>query len=65
VEREAKVPEAYMKAVAQILETGLAQQVQTVTSRDMQPFNRKSLGLPDIQPPDDKFKAVFMKVLRG
>ena len=65
VEKEAKVPEAYMKAVAQILETGLTQQVQMVTSREMQPFNRKTLGLPEIQYPDDKFKAVFMKVLGG
>ena len=65
VEREAKVPEAYMKMLAQILETGLMQQVQTVTSREMQPFNRETLGLPKIQYPDDKFKAVFMTVLGG
>ena len=65
VEREAKVPEAYMKAVAQILETGLMQQEQTVTSRGMESFNREKLGLPKIQYPDDKFKVVFMKVLGG
>jgi len=65
VEREAKVPETYMKMLAQILETGLMQQVQTVTSREMQPFNRETLGLPKIQYPDDKFKAVFMTVLGG
>jgi len=65
VEREAKVPEAYMKAVAQILETGLMQPVQTVTSRDMQPLDREKLGLPRLQHADDKFKTVFMKILGG
>jgi len=65
VEREAKVPEAYMKAVAQIIETGLTQQAQTVTSREMQPFNREKLGLPEMIYPNDKFKVVFMKVLGG
>jgi len=65
VEREVKIPEAYMKAVAQILETGLIQQVQTVTSREMQHFNREKLGLPRMQYADDKFTAVFMKVLGG
>ena len=65
VEREVKIPEAYMKAVAQILETGLIQQVQTVTSRKMQHFNREKLGLPKIQYADDKFKSIFMKALGG
>lgn len=65
VEREVKIPEAYMKVVAQILETGLIQQVQTVTSREMQHFNREKLGLPKIQYADDKFKVIFMKALGG
>jgi len=65
VEREVKIPEAYMKAVAQILEIGLIQQIQTVTSREMQHFNREKLGLPKIQYADDKFKAIFMKALGG
>ena len=65
VEREARVPEAYMKAVAQILETGLTQQVQTVTSQEMKSFDREKLALPEIQRPDDKFKAIFMRVLGG
>jgi heterodisulfide reductase subunit C len=65
VEREVKIPEAYMKAVAQILETSLIQRVQTVTSRELQHFNREELGLPRMQYADDKFKAVFMKVLGG
>lgn len=65
VENEAKIPEAYMKAIAQILETGLMQPVQTVTSREMQPFNREKLRLPKMQYADEKFKAVFMRVLGG
>ena len=65
VEREVKIPEAYMKVVAQILEIGLIQQIQTVTSREMQHFNREKLGLPKIQYADDKFKAIFMKALGG
>jgi heterodisulfide reductase subunit C len=65
VEREAKVPEAYMKAVAQILETGLMQQELAATSRDMQSFDRTTLELPKLQYADAQFKAVFMKVLGG
>jgi heterodisulfide reductase subunit C len=65
VEKETKVPESYMKAVAQILETGLMQEELTVTSVDMQPFNREKLKLPKMQYADDKFKTVFIKVLGG
>jgi heterodisulfide reductase subunit C len=65
VEREAKVPEFYMKAVGQILETGLLQSVQKITTRKMETFDRDSLGLPKITLPSDKFKEVFTKVLGG
>lgn len=65
VEKETKVPPAYMQAVAHILETGLVQQEQTVTSREMDPYNREKLELPKLQYPNTKFKAVFMKVLGG
>ncbi len=65
VEKEAKIPEKYMKVVAQILETGMAEQVQMATSKDIQSFTREKLGLPIIQQADDKFKAVFMKILGG
>jgi heterodisulfide reductase subunit C len=65
VEREAKVPDFYMKAVGQILETGLLQNVQKITTRKMETFDRESLGLPRIALPSDKFKEVFMKVLGG
>ena len=65
VEREIKIPEYYMKVIAQILDDGLAEQEQTVTSRDMQSFNRGKLELPDLKRPGEKFKAVFMRVLGG
>jgi heterodisulfide reductase subunit C len=63
VEREAKVPEAFMKAVSQILETGLAEAYQKVTTRKMESFDRESLGLPKIPCPKEAFKAVFLKAL--
>lgn len=65
VEREAKVPEFYMKAVGQILETGLLQGVQKVTTRKRETLDRNGLGLPKITLPNDKFKEVFMKALGG
>jgi heterodisulfide reductase subunit C len=65
VEREAKVPEFYMKAVGQILETGLLQSVQKVTTRKMETYDRNGLGLPKMVLPSDKFKEVFMKALGG
>ena len=65
VEREAKVPEFYMKAVGQILETGLLQSVQKVTTRKMETYDRDGLRLPKIVLPSDKFKEIFMKALGG
>jgi heterodisulfide reductase subunit C len=65
IEREAKAPEFYMKAVSQILETGLLQNVQKVTTCKMETFNRDSLRLPKIAHPSEKFKEAFMKALGG
>ncbi|HVP40684.1 MAG TPA: 4Fe-4S dicluster domain-containing protein [Candidatus Krumholzibacteriaceae bacterium] len=65
VEREAKVPEFYMKAVGQILETGLLQSVQKVTTRKMETYDRDGLGLSKMVLPGDKFKEIFMKALGG
>ena len=65
IEREAKAPEFYMKAVSQILETGLVQNVQKVTTRKMEILDRDALGLPKIAFPSDKFKEAFMKALGG
>lgn len=63
VEREAKVPEAYMKAVSQILENGLAEPIQKVTTRKMETCNRENLKLPKIKPPKEGFQSVFLKAL--
>jgi heterodisulfide reductase subunit C len=63
VEREAKVPEAFMKAVSQILETGLAEPVQTVTTSKMESFDRQSLKLPKIPAPKESFQSAFLKAL--
>jgi heterodisulfide reductase subunit C len=63
VEREAKVPEAYMKAVSQILETGLAEAYQKITTRKMETYDRESLKLPKISGPKERFQTVFLKAL--
>ena len=65
VEREAKVPESYMHTVSQILETGLMQNVQKITTRKMETLDREKLGLPKIASAGDKFKESFMKALGG
>lgn len=65
VKRESKIPEEYMKMISQILETGLTQKVQTVTSSDMKPFGREELQLPGIKYPSEKFKELFMRSLGG
>jgi len=63
VEREAKVPEGYLKAVSQILESGLAETVQKVVTKKMETFDRDSLKLPKIWPPRESFQVTFMKIL--
>jgi len=63
VEREAKVPEGYLKAVSQILETGLAETVQKVVTEKMEAIDRDDLKLPKIKPPRESFQTAFMKIL--
>lgn len=63
VEREAKVPEGYLKAVSRILEIGLAEAVQEIVARRMEIFDRESLKLPKIVYPKESFQAAFMKIL--
>lgn len=63
VEKEAKVPELYMKAVSQILETGLATAYQKVTTSKMETFDRTGLKLPSIAAPKESFKSILIKVL--
>jgi heterodisulfide reductase subunit C len=63
VEKEAKVPEGYLKAVSQILETGLVKALQKVLTRKMETVDRECLKLPKINPPKESFQAVFMKTM--
>jgi len=63
VEREAKVPEAYMKAVSQILESGLVEQPVKVATKKMGTLDRESLNLPKLRPPKASFQTVFLKAL--
>ncbi|MEM3536202.1 MAG: 4Fe-4S dicluster domain-containing protein [Candidatus Bathyarchaeia archaeon] len=63
VEREAKVPEGYLKAVSQILETGLAEPIQKVVTSKMEAFDRESLKLPKITTPKETFQSAFMRML--
>jgi len=63
VEREAKVPEGYLKAVSQILETGLAEGAQKVVTKKMETFDRKSLKLPKVTPPREGFQPLLVKIM--
>lgn len=63
VELEAKVPEAYLQAVSQILETGLMQPLQKVSTRQLKLYGREELGLPALLQPSEKFKQAFLKAL--
>jgi len=63
VEKEVKVPEGYLKAVSQILETGLAEAPQKVVTRKMETVDRECLKLSKINPPKESFQAVLMKAM--
>lgn len=63
VEKEAKVPEGYLKAVSQILETGLAEPPQKIVTRKMETLDRECLGLPKIKLPKETFQVVLMKAM--
>ena len=63
VEREAKVPEGYLRAVSQILETGLAESIQRIVTREMEIVDRESLKLPKIRRPKDCFQTSFMSIM--
>ena len=63
VEREAKVPEGYLKAVQQILETGQVEAPQKIVTRKMETVDRECLKLPKTSPPRESFQAVFMKAM--
>ena len=63
VERELKAPEGYLKAVSQILETGLAESIQKVVTNEMETFDRETLNLPKIALPRESFQGAFMKII--
>ena len=63
VERETKVPEGYLKTVQQILETGLAEDLQKVVTKKMEAVDRESLKLPKIRVPKASFQAAFMSAM--
>lgn len=63
VEREAKVPEGYLKAVSRILETGLVDAPNKIVTRKMETVDRDCLKLPKIKPPKASFQSVFMKAM--
>jgi len=63
VKREAKVPEGHLKAFSQILETGLAENVQKVITKKMETSDRETLKLPKILPPKESFQSVLMKIM--
>lgn len=63
VEREAKVPEGYLKIVSQILETGLAEPPQKIVTKNMETVDRECLELPKIRHPKQSFQATFMKAM--
>jgi heterodisulfide reductase subunit C len=64
VDMEAEIPEGVLKVVSSILDIGLLQKPQDVTSRKLEAFNREKLGLPNMSYPSDKFKLALMRVLQ-
>lgn len=63
VEREARVPETYLRIVSQILETGLAEPPQKIVTKKMETVDRECLQLPKIKTPSKSFQAAFMKAM--
>ncbi len=63
VKRETRIPDGYLKAVSQILETGLADSIQKVVTRKLQTVDRSSLGLRPIDCPRQTFQAILMKTM--
>jgi heterodisulfide reductase subunit C len=63
VEKEAKVPEGFLKAVSQILETGLAEPPQKIVTRKMETVDRECLNLPKIRLPKESFQVALMKAM--
>jgi len=62
-QREENVPEAYLKAVSFVLETGFIQKPMEVVSRDFEEFTRESLGLPSMTGPKGVFYENLMELM--
>lgn len=62
-QREENVPEAYLKVVGSVLETGLIQEPMEVVSRDFEEFTRESLGLPKIAGPRGAFSESLIELM--
>ncbi len=65
VEKEAKVPETYMRIVSSILETGLAETPQKIVTKKMETVDCECLKLPKVKPPKESFQVCFMKAMEG
>jgi len=63
VEKEANVPESFLRSLSAILETGFVQKPQDTVTRRLERVNREKLGLPEFREPGEKFKAAFFKAL--
>jgi heterodisulfide reductase subunit C len=63
VERETKIPEEYLKAVSQILETGLAEACQKIVTKKMEVYDREKLNLPKINHPKESLQYILMKIM--
>jgi len=63
VEKEAKMPEDYLKAVSHILETGLTDTPKKIVTRKLQTVDRDSLKLPKIKSPMESFQSALMKAM--
>lgn len=63
VERETKIPEEYLKAVSQILETGLAEASQKIVTKKMEVYDREKLNLPKINYPKESLQHILMKIM--
>ena len=62
-EREAPVPEGYLKVVDSILDSGFIQAEREVVSREFETYDRGSLGLPPLPKPSEAFRENLLKLL--
>jgi heterodisulfide reductase subunit C len=63
VDKEAKVPEAFMHDLSMILECGHVSRPQATITRKLEKIDREKLALPKFREPNERFKAALMKVL--